>query len=126
MLKELKSYVNEPDLTPETCKDLCSGYKYFGLVYAKECYCGTAFRHKDEKDELECNRQCTGILNRISTVDGICGHVLHHCIPGNSSIACGGVNRLSLYERKVQPDGEIFEFPLHIEACLYVLLTQLF
>jgi len=81
MLKELKSHVNEPDLTPETCKDLCSGYKYFGLVYAKECYCGHGFRHKDEKDELECNRGCTG----------------------NSSIACGGVNRLSLYERKVQP-----------------------
>ena len=71
MLKELKRYVDKPDLTPETCKDWCSGYKYFGLVYGIACHCGTDLRHKDEKDELECNYKCTGILNRISPVDGI-------------------------------------------------------
>jgi len=79
MLRE--QYYVRNDLTPDTCKDLCSGYKYFGVEYAKECFCGDYLRHKEEKDELQCNYQC----------------------PGNSSIACGGKGRLNLYERKVQP-----------------------
>ena len=68
MLKE-KRYMNLPDLTPETCKDLCSGYKYFGLEFAQECYCGDDLSYEDEEDDLQCNMGCTGISNNITTVD---------------------------------------------------------
>ena len=60
MLRE-KSYLTQSDLTPETCKDLCAGYKYFGVANARDCYCGDDLKREEEKDELECNFACTGI-----------------------------------------------------------------
>ena len=109
MLRE-QSYVNLPDLTPETCKDLCSGYKYFGLETGNQCFCGDDLSYKDELDELKCNSRCTGISNAIMTVGGRWLYFVPlFCILGNSGIACGGSWRLNLYERKLQP-GEIFEF----------------
>ena len=58
------------DLTPEICKDLCSGYKYFGLEYSKECFCGDELWKNVEEDELQCNMGCTGIsiTLRVKTV----------------------------------------------------------
>ncbi|KAK3995264.1 WSC domain-containing protein [Cladorrhinum sp. PSN332] len=68
----------DDQLTAEKCATACSGYKYFGLEYGRECYCGDSINEGSvEAAAEECSFSC----------------------PGNSAQTCGAGNRLTLYTR---------------------------
>lgn len=68
----------DDQLTAEKCATACSGFKFFGLEYGRECYCGDAINQGSvETAAAECSFPC----------------------PGNSAQACGAGNRLTLYTR---------------------------
>ena len=65
-----------PDMTVQSCATYCSGYTYFGLEYANECYCGNSFGTGSVKTvEDQCTMNCAG----------------------NSSQICGAGGRLTVY-----------------------------
>ncbi|KAI8811928.1 WSC domain-containing protein, partial [Cladochytrium replicatum] len=69
-------------MTVEKCSDNCKGYKFFGVEYGNECYCGdTLSNGGTSMDASGCNMKCSG----------------------NSGQFCGGSNRLGLYETNSYP-----------------------
>ncbi|KAF2001319.1 WSC-domain-containing protein [Amniculicola lignicola CBS 123094] len=66
-----------PNMTAEYCAAYCTGYTFFAVEYAQECYCGTSIPGASAvAADGRCNMPCTG----------------------NSSEICGGPNGLSLYQ----------------------------
>lgn len=58
---------NMRDLSLGKCKSICKGYKYLGLQYAQECWCGnkmnTVSFHR--VPDNECNMPCSGEKKRM-------------------------------------------------------------
>ncbi|KAK8869788.1 hypothetical protein IAR55_000356 [Kwoniella newhampshirensis] len=73
------SKVND-NMTIEICTSFCSsaGYKYAGVEYGTECYCGHSFANG------------ASILSRSNQCNMACG--------GSSSDICGGPNAISLWK----------------------------
>ena len=70
------SFSSASMMSVEACQAFCSGYKYFGLEYSQECYCGQSLASTSvPAPASDCNMACSG----------------------NSAEICGGPNRLSLY-----------------------------
>jgi hypothetical protein len=69
-------------MTVELCHADCSmaGYRYAGLEYGVECWCGNAIAALAELDAGSCGAVC----------------------PGDSGETCGGSNALQLYIAKVE------------------------
>ncbi|KAH8887407.1 heme peroxidase [Thozetella sp. PMI_491] len=75
-----KSYASGTDMTLESCATFCSGYKYFGVEYAQECYCGNSLASSSTNASLaDCSMPCTG----------------------NPFEYCGAGNRLELYSTDI-------------------------
>ncbi|CAH1244651.1 PCSK9 [Branchiostoma lanceolatum] len=53
---------DEENLTPTSCLSHCTsaGYRYAGLQYGKECFCGDNFGGFGAAPESECNKPCSG------------------------------------------------------------------
>ncbi|OCF56894.1 hypothetical protein L486_05749 [Kwoniella mangroviensis CBS 10435] len=68
--------VASDDMTLDNCAAACSGFLYFGVEYARECYCGNALS-----------------AGSVTTLDGRCSMPCK----GNALQYCGGSNGLSLY-----------------------------
>lgn len=63
-------------MTTTKCAGLCGGATYFGTEYGGECYCASTIpAQAKEVDAEECGVACKG----------------------DTTQACGGGNRLSLY-----------------------------
>lgn len=71
-----KTTSNYTAMTLETCGTFCKAYKYWGVEYGGECYCGNSFG--------------AGSVNATSTD---CNFVC----PGNGTEFCGASDRLSTY-----------------------------
>ncbi|KAF1350122.1 WSC domain-containing protein, partial [Delphinella strobiligena] len=72
-----KSYTDTKNMTLENCAAFCSGYEYFGIEYAEECYCGSCFNGGSTiLAQSKCEMTCTG----------------------NPSEYCGAGNALSVYQ----------------------------
>jgi len=41
------------------------GYKYFGLQYGKECFCGNTFGKYGKKHAIYCMKDCPGYKRKI-------------------------------------------------------------
>lgn len=66
------------DMTIEKCAAFCTGFKYFGLEFANECYCGDTIASGSKKaPEADCKMSCAG----------------------NNGQLCGAGGRLTLYTR---------------------------
>ncbi|RDW89749.1 hypothetical protein BP6252_01781 [Coleophoma cylindrospora] len=71
-------YTSPSSMTLESCAAFCASYKYFGVEYSQECYCGNSIASGDTNTTAtDCSMTCTG----------------------NSLQLCGAGNRLSLYAR---------------------------
>jgi len=74
---------NDDAMTIEKCAATCSGYKYFGLEYYFQCFCGNVLQPGSvQVDSSECKNLCTG----------------------NSKQICGGDSRLNLYSFGDSPE----------------------
>ncbi|KAL2134895.1 hypothetical protein VTI74DRAFT_10530 [Chaetomium olivicolor] len=70
------------DMTLEACQAYCSAYTYFGVEYARECYCGNSFNTGSvSAPDADCSMTCAGNPNNY----------------------CGAGNRLSVYARNGTP-----------------------
>jgi hypothetical protein len=76
-LNALPPLADSTSMTPALCASYCSQYAYFGLEYARECWCGPYLNSPSSlaANQADCNMACTG----------------------SSSTICGGPNRLSVY-----------------------------
>lgn len=72
-----KGYTDPVNMTLESCAAFCSGYQYFGVEYAQECYCGSCFNAGSAVIASgKCAMTCTG----------------------DASEFCGGSYALSVYK----------------------------
>jgi hypothetical protein len=71
-----KTTSNYTAMTLETCGTFCTGYKYWGVEYGGECYCGNAFG-----------------AGSVNATGSDCSFVC----PGDGSEFCGASDRLSTY-----------------------------
>ncbi|KAF1987032.1 WSC-domain-containing protein [Aulographum hederae CBS 113979] len=73
------------NMTVEACTAECksNGYRYAGLEYYGQCYCGASISSA-AAPEAECNFACNGNANEI----------------------CGGQERLSIYQDPTFPDAD--------------------
>ena len=73
-----RSSMSSQNMTVEKCVAECkgNGYRYAGLEYYGECYCGATVNGKQAVDPTKCWTKCTG----------------------NSSQTCGGNDHLSIYQ----------------------------
>ncbi|KAG7108844.1 WSC domain-containing protein like [Verticillium longisporum] len=63
-------------MTLETCQTFCTGFKYFGTEYGRECFCGNTFAAGSQTaPESDCSMRCSGSPQQY----------------------CGAGNRLSVY-----------------------------
>ena len=65
------------DMTIEKCAERCAEYRYFGVEYSRECYCGNELG-----GQLAPAKEC-GML----------------CMGSNGNQWCGGPDRLNLYSK---------------------------
>ncbi|KAF2434894.1 WSC-domain-containing protein [Tothia fuscella] len=67
-------------MTPDVCAKFCLGrrFKWFGVEYGRECYCGDRVVNQTIADPGDCNILCAG--NR-----------------GNTQTYCGGASRANVY-----------------------------
>ncbi|KAH7419006.1 hypothetical protein BKA64DRAFT_633711 [Cadophora sp. MPI-SDFR-AT-0126] len=69
-------FFNETAMTLETCASNCAGFKYWGVEYGAECYCGNTLQDGSVAvPHADCSFLC----------------------PGNALEYCGAGNRLSTY-----------------------------
>jgi len=70
---------DDSSMTPQRCYTLCttasSTYSYFGVQFAKQCFCGTRPYIYSSASSTDCNMPCAG----------------------NNNYICGGTNRNSVY-----------------------------
>ena len=66
--------------TIEKCKSVCfeKNYRYAGVQFAKECFCGNNAPEKIAPTESDCNMDCSG----------------------DKSQKCGGPNRMNVYQNQ--------------------------
>ncbi|KAI5236520.1 hypothetical protein E4T42_09446 [Aureobasidium subglaciale] len=70
------SYSDGKNMTLENCAAFCNGYKYFGVEYSAECYCGSSFGPGSAiAPDDSCSMLCSG----------------------NQQELCGGPGALSVY-----------------------------
>jgi hypothetical protein len=76
--------IADDNMTVNRCEARCSaaGYQYYGLEFARECYCGNQLDKLSAKAPVgDCNMPCSG----------------------NASETCGGGLRLNLYSNSTLP-----------------------
>jgi len=73
--KENKAMLNN---SPANCRNFCSGYRYYGVQYTMECFCGNRIHFLLPKSSNECNANCSG----------------------NGGQKCGGTWRMNVYENE--------------------------
>jgi len=78
-----RSSQNTQNMTVEKCVAECkgNGFRYAGLEYYGECYCGATVNGKQASSPSQCSFACTG----------------------NSSQVCGGNDRISVYQDPTFP-----------------------
>ncbi|KAI9894654.1 MAG: hypothetical protein M1814_002010 [Vezdaea aestivalis] len=69
-------------ITPSNCSSICKGSAYFGLEFGYQCFCGDFIATgSNTTDANECRMPCRG----------------------NATEACGGTNRILIYEYSSSP-----------------------
>ena len=58
-LPEMKSG-GSSSMTIPSCATDCAGYKYFGVQFSSQCFCGNAYGSQGKGLESDCNMKCTG------------------------------------------------------------------
>lgn len=71
------SYISTTNMTAQSCEAFCYGYKYFGVEWGQECYCGDTINAGSvPANASQCDMSCTGYEWEV----------------------CGGSDRLNMYQ----------------------------
>ncbi|KAL6695762.1 WSC domain-containing protein [Trichoderma pleuroticola] len=81
-----QAYNNDTTMTPQVCFSHCAQYKYAGVEYGQECWCG------DTVNLAGWEGSTPGKNVTVDECNVVC--------PGNSTEYCGAGNRLQLYVKK--------------------------
>lgn len=65
----------------QMCAGLCAGYKYWGVEYGRECFCGNVIEPAAVTAGVRPDGEC----------DMVCA--------GDSTVLCGAGNRVMIYEK---------------------------
>jgi hypothetical protein len=87
-LMDNQAYNNDTAMTPQMCLLHCSEYKYAGVEYGQECWCGDSLNLAGWEGAVP-GKNVTG-----SECDVVC--------PGNLTEYCGAGNRLQLYVKRTE------------------------
>ncbi|XP_076075726.1 uncharacterized protein LOC143046449 [Mytilus galloprovincialis] len=73
-------------MTVQNCKQFCvkKGFKFAGVEYGYECFCGNDLRKDRKRKESDCKTPCSGKKRQT----------------------CGGPWRISIYTAPEDVDGE--------------------
>ena len=65
-------------MEPSRCEFLCStyGFRFFGLQFGSECYCGDSYGRYGKANERECKMKCKG----STASDQYCGGDLRNSV----------------------------------------------
>lgn len=75
-----QSDVKPDSMTVSMCLDFCDKYKFAGLEWSRECWCGNEINLRStKKNDSDCDMAC----------------------PANKNLSCGGNLRLSIYNSTV-------------------------
>lgn len=77
------------DMTPEACQAFCSDYRYAGVEFGRECYCGNEIAPNALPAEGECTMPCSG----------------------DCSSTCGAGDRLEIYLNEQYTDPTVATVP---------------
>jgi hypothetical protein len=77
------------DMTPELCQAICSHYRYAGVEFGRECYCGNAIAANAQPIGGECTMPCSG----------------------DSTLTCGAGDRLEIFLNDQYIDPTIATVP---------------
>ena len=75
--RDLQRFIGAPH-KPMSCMMACLEYKYFGLQYGGECYCGNSYGNYGPARETECSTPCAK----------------------DSKLTCGGISLNSIFEHQ--------------------------
>lgn len=85
-LMDQQVYNNDTTMTPQVCLSHCQQYKYAGVEYGQECWCGDTLNLAGWTDATPGKNVSSSECNMVC--------------PGNSTEYCGAGSRLQLYVRK--------------------------
>jgi hypothetical protein len=85
-LMDNQVYNNDTTMTPQVCLSHCEQYKYAGVEYGQECWCGNTLNLAGWADSTPGKNVSSTQCNIVC--------------PGNSTEYCGAGNILQLYVRK--------------------------
>ncbi|RFU77686.1 wsc domain-containing [Trichoderma arundinaceum] len=85
-LMDNQVYNNDTTMTPQICLSRCNQYKYAGIEYGQECWCGDALNLAGWADSTPGKNVTSSECNMVC--------------PGNATEFCGAGNRLQLYIKK--------------------------
>ena len=101
------SIIGAKNMSIETCKQFCFGYKFYGVQGGDQCHCGDFDKNFLPSPELECNMPCNG----------------------NSDQFCGGSWRLNVFLNQNASDivePLVFEIGANSESILQSSLEELY
>eukprot|EP00904_Undaria_pinnatifida_P003700 jgi/Undpi1/13330/HiC_scaffold_8.g02989.m1 len=86
-------HTSDPELTPLSCASFCAGYKYMGLQFSQECFCGNTYfsAEVDAVPSDACYMPCSGDEGEI------CGGPW-----ANSVYIVGDPAELTEHEKEIQ------------------------
>ncbi|PAA60591.1 hypothetical protein BOX15_Mlig004080g1, partial [Macrostomum lignano] len=60
--RDLPKLAATGDMSVLKCRLKCKrlGYRYFGVQFAKQCWCGNSYGKHGKRSQIECRMQCTG------------------------------------------------------------------
>ncbi|WRT68154.1 uncharacterized protein IL334_005129 [Kwoniella shivajii] len=92
------------DMTLDKCAATCSGYTYFAVEYARECYCGnTLTAGSITATDGRCNMPCMG--NKLQICGGPVGLSLYNISQNTSTSSTSGSSISSAVTSSIAPSS---------------------
>jgi len=83
-------YMDKDSLTIEKCAQWCSSFKYFGVEFGYNCFCGNSYGSQGKANDGDCDTACTGDSTQI------CGAGYHNSVYSTATTTWSSAQVLGL------------------------------